>query len=106
MKVLDKYGYLYPKRNAKLAIISADEKSDIQETRKWIRSVGFEKTPRVRKFTSSYKLKHFMERQCGKYVLNGVFIQAMIDEGFTAEQIDNGPNANFNLDLKKHRDLK
>jgi hypothetical protein len=106
MNDLDKYGYFYSIRKTGFSPITDSHKDDIEATRQWIRSVGFKKTPRVRRLTDSYKLKHFMERHCGKYVLNGVFIQAMIDEGFTAKQINNGPNANFNLDLKKHRDLK
>jgi hypothetical protein len=42
-----------------------------------------------------------MEYASGLYVLNGIFIQAMVEEGYVAKcNYQDGPNANVNIDKR------
>lgn len=63
-------------------------------------AANLEVGPRVNPNVSSYGLKHRVERwypeREGVYVSNGMFIAAMIDQGFRVGQID-GPNCFFNI---------
>lgn len=48
----------------------------------------FSKTDRINMKHSSYRLKHIVEQEIGKYVSNGELIAAMIISGFRFKAID------------------
>ncbi len=80
----------------------SDRRADLPDPRqvvvcrRWIRwFVRPRKTINSRR--SSYGLKHDAENWAGIYVTNGAFIAAAVAEGYRYEQIDRGPNANFNM---------
>ena len=66
----------------------------------------------VSRNTSSYGLKHVVERWAKKggilpnYIPNGVFIVAMICMGFDYKRIKNSHNAYFNVSIKSVRELE
>lgn len=103
INVFDIYGFVNAKgRTREVSPITNSHRQVIDAVRYWIKKHGFVKTPRVRRGTDSYKFKHVMEHTAGLYALNGLFIQAMIEEGFNAKQnAANSPNANFNIDKKQ-----
>lgn len=70
----------------------------------WIRE-HLPPTPRSRGYYSSYYLKHIAEAEIG-YIINGLFIAAMIHCGHRFRQPGNGnPNAYFPLHKRKMKAL-
>lgn len=64
-------------------------------TSNWILS-NLEFMKSLNKGTSSYGLKHMMERDIGLYVTNGMFICAMLACGYRGRG-NSGPNLYFNV---------
>jgi hypothetical protein len=80
------------------ALVRATER--FEAARVWIR-VHMVRRHSINRRRGSYGLKHVCERDIG-YISNGVFIAAMIAEGFRFEQF--GPNAWFNAELRRCSD--
>jgi hypothetical protein len=75
------------------------EESSFEQARTWIRA-NLEKRETVNDFSGSYGLKHLAEKEIG-YITNGVFIAAMLAEGYTFQR--SGPNAFFNASTRSIR---
>ena len=73
------------------------ERANVEIVATWV-AQHFQKSKKLCKTTSSYGLKHVVERATGKYVGNGELIAAMLMCGFEYEK--DGINAFFFIDRK------
>ena len=69
----------------------------VEICKRWIDAGYIKPRKTINKSLSSYSFKHFVEYWAGEYISNEEFIQAMIDKGYIAKQIDvDCPNYFFN----------
>ncbi len=74
----------------------APDPAEVAAAREWIRRrCGRRKT--INRRQTSYRLKHLIEKQTGRYIGNGSVIQSALFEGYRIERIADGPNAVFNI---------
>lgn len=55
---------------------------------------------------SSYSLKHRVEKELGKYVTNGAFIQACLNIGYHVDRIEGGSNGHIYADFSDMNIIK
>ena len=65
-----------------------------EKTCQWLSHIDKRKT--INKMSSSYGLKHFVEKTTG-YISNGMLITAAIHCGFDYKERPNSPNVRFNM---------
>ncbi|MEB3212409.1 MAG: hypothetical protein VKL39_13705 [Leptolyngbyaceae bacterium] len=96
---IDAFGYFDSRSQRPFEQFTPEYVTGIAAARRWISRQTFVRTPYCRRSANSYKLKHVMERDCGVYVPNGVFILAMVEEGFRAKRLPDSKNAAFNIEI-------
>jgi len=67
----------------------------------WVLQGNARKRKTINQNVSSYGLKHIAERDIGRYIGNGSFIEAMNILGFEKKEIKGTPNYFFNIHLEK-----
>lgn len=83
------------------------KEDDFMRTYKWIMTKFLYKVQNINpQSSSSYGLKHLMERDIGLYVTNGMFICAMIAAEFKMKIVDGNPNVRFNISMKNVNTLE
>ena len=90
-----------PKRLGYVTDNMPPREDEIEICKEWLRKWA---KPRktMNNDRSSYEIKHFIEHTDNKYVTNGAFIQAAIEEGYKVERIEDSPNAIFNIDVNAY----
>lgn len=79
------------------------DSEQVKTCEEWIKN-NARKRETMNKDRTSYGLKHDVERDTGKYVTNGAFIQAAINLGYKAKPLaNNSPNAEFNMGFAKKK---
>jgi len=86
----------------------APAQDQVDVCREWLR-LHAEPTKNIRRAAYSYALKHVVEKWVAKsghhkYVSNGAFIAAALQEGYRAKRATSGSlNARFNMQVRKEK---